>query len=208
MENIEFINKAKKIHGNRYDYSLVDYKSAKTKVKIICKKHGIFEQTPTNHLSKRGCPECGKEERSNKKRLEKVKFDEKIQFYFGDKYEYSFSDYKNNHTKMKFICKEHGEFWQSPIHLLEGQTGCLKCSKEKFRISRSFTNEQFIEKAKEKFPEYDYSITKYISSQSRVKYICKKHGINEIIASSLLNGFGCKKCGIENSKETKKKYKF
>jgi very-short-patch-repair endonuclease len=59
MTTKDFIHKAKKIHGNRYDYSLVDYKNTKTKVKIICPEHGIFEQIPNNHISKKyGCPFC------------------------------------------------------------------------------------------------------------------------------------------------------
>lgn len=54
----EFIEKAKKIHGDKYDYSLVDYKHSQKKIKIICPEHGIFEQTPNNHLKGEGCPHC------------------------------------------------------------------------------------------------------------------------------------------------------
>lgn len=54
----EFINDAKNIHGNKYDYSLVNYKNCKVKIKIICNKHGVFEQTPDGHLSGRGCYKC------------------------------------------------------------------------------------------------------------------------------------------------------
>ena len=53
-----FIEKAKNIHGDKYNYSLVDYVTAKTKIKIICSKHGIFEQIPNNHLLNKGCPRC------------------------------------------------------------------------------------------------------------------------------------------------------
>lgn len=56
--NTIFINKANNIHNCLYDYSLVDYKNNKTKIKIICKEHGIFEQTPNKHLLGRGCPFC------------------------------------------------------------------------------------------------------------------------------------------------------
>lgn len=54
----EFIEKSKLVHLDRYDYSLVKYKNAKSKVKIICKKHGLFEQAPTKHLYGNGCPVC------------------------------------------------------------------------------------------------------------------------------------------------------
>lgn len=56
----EFIKKSNLIHYNEYDYSQVHYVNAKTKVKIICNKHGAFEQTPTNHLSGKGCSICKK----------------------------------------------------------------------------------------------------------------------------------------------------
>ena len=56
--NFEFIERAKEMHGNKYDYSLVDYKNAHSKVRIICKKHGIFEQLAYRHLDGSGCPSC------------------------------------------------------------------------------------------------------------------------------------------------------
>lgn len=60
----EFIKKAKKIHDDSYDYSLVDYKNNKTNVKIICKNCGrVFLQTPCNHLKGCGCPYCFKKQK-------------------------------------------------------------------------------------------------------------------------------------------------
>jgi len=57
---LEFVKKAKRIHVDTYDYSLVDYKRCDSKVKIICKEHGIFEQTPKYHLEGYKCPNCFK----------------------------------------------------------------------------------------------------------------------------------------------------
>lgn len=54
----EFIKKAKVIHGNKYDYSSVQYKSSHEKIEIVCLKHGSFFQAPTDHLSLKGCPKC------------------------------------------------------------------------------------------------------------------------------------------------------
>ena len=56
--NESFIDIVKQIHNNKYDYSLVNYINAYKKIKIICPKHGIFEQTPHHHLNKHGCPKC------------------------------------------------------------------------------------------------------------------------------------------------------
>ena len=55
-----FIEKARAIHDDKYDYGLTEYKNASTKVKIICPTHGVFEQQPRAHLTEQGCPECGK----------------------------------------------------------------------------------------------------------------------------------------------------
>lgn len=54
----EFIEKAKTVHGNKYDYSKVLYKTAKTPITIICSKHGEFIQKPNDHLNGKGCPKC------------------------------------------------------------------------------------------------------------------------------------------------------
>jgi len=54
----QFIIDANKKHNNKYDYSLIEYINSKLKVKIICPEHGIFEQTPNNHLNGNRCPKC------------------------------------------------------------------------------------------------------------------------------------------------------
>jgi len=59
IKSREFIEKSKKIHGNKFKYDLIVYNNCREKVKIICPKHGIFEQTPNNHLyNKQGCNQC------------------------------------------------------------------------------------------------------------------------------------------------------
>jgi len=118
----EFIEKAKEIHGDKYDYSKVDYINTKTKVIIICKIHGEFIQKPNNHISnKYGCSKCGRT-----KLLTKEEFIEKAKEVHGDKYDYSKVDYINTKTKVIIICKIHGEFKQIPhSHLINH--GCSKC---------------------------------------------------------------------------------
>ena len=56
---LEFIKKSRKVHGDKYDYSKVEYVNAHTKVCIICPEHGKFEQKASAHLSGYGCPKCG-----------------------------------------------------------------------------------------------------------------------------------------------------
>ena len=64
----EFIEKARLIHGNKYDYSKIVYINARTKVCIICPIHGEFWQTPHSHLNNHGCPACGKNVNNSVKR--------------------------------------------------------------------------------------------------------------------------------------------
>ena len=121
----EFIEKAKKVHGEKYDYSKVEYVNTKTKVCIICPKHGEFWQTPSNHL-KFGCNECGFDTSSSKSKLSNDEFIEKAKAVHGDRYDYSKVKYINNHEKVCIVCPKHGEFWQAPSKHLSGQ-GCPIC---------------------------------------------------------------------------------
>ena len=87
----EFIAKAKAVHGDKYDYSKVNYAKNTTKVTIICKIHGEFEQCPAYHLLGQGCPECG-----GRRKLTTEEFIEKARKVHGDKYDYSKVNYVNN----------------------------------------------------------------------------------------------------------------
>jgi hypothetical protein len=128
--NEKFIEECKLIHGDKFDYSQVDYKNAHTKVKIICKKHGIFEQSPRSQLKGSGCFKCSLE-RLHKSRIESL---ENIIYKFkkihGNKYIYDLVEYKNTRTKVKIICRIHGTFEQKPYHHLMG-CGCQKCNVSK-----------------------------------------------------------------------------
>ena len=142
----DFIKKAKAIHGDKYDYSLVDYKNCKIKVKIICPVHGIFEQTPDKHLNdKNGCKKCANEKlREDRKDKD---FIQKAKEVHGDKYDYSLVDYKNNQTKVKIICPIHGIFEQNAYYHINGG-GCPECSRKKIKKEAS-SKEKFTQKAKD-----------------------------------------------------------
>lgn len=123
----DFINKSKAIHGNRYNYSFVDYQSAVKKVKIICPKHGIFEQNPSGHLTGNGCEKCGDKVRGDKSRKSVESFISESLSAHGARYDYSLVDYHTAHKKVKIICPEHGVFEQSPNIHIKGR-GCPKCN--------------------------------------------------------------------------------
>ena len=94
----EFIEKARQVHGNKYDYSQTEYINTRTPVKIICPEHGFFEQRPKDHLLGHGCIKCSKE----KKYKESVEnFFSTVKAIHKDKYDYSLAEYKNNKTKIQ-----------------------------------------------------------------------------------------------------------
>ena len=120
----EFIKRARKLHGDKYDYSKVEYKNANAKVCIICPIHGEFWQTPSKHTNcKHGCPKCG-----SKERLSNDEFIKRAREIHGDKYKYDESTYgKRVDDDIRIICPEHGEFWQNPRKHING-CSCPKCS--------------------------------------------------------------------------------
>lgn len=124
-----FIEKARAIHGNRYDYGRVVYVRRKDKVVIICKSHGDFEQAPKSHLIGKGCARCGFEEMAAK-RTQKAKdgFIDKARAVHGDRYDYLKTVYVRAHDKVIITCKNHGDFEQEPNSHLLG-VGCPSCPK-------------------------------------------------------------------------------
>ena len=185
----EFIEKAIKVHGNKYDYSKVEYVNCSTKVCILCPEHGEFWQTPSEHLSGYGCQYCGKT-----KKMTTEEFILKAIRVHGKKYDYSKTNYINSKTKVCIICPEHGEFWQTPNMHLQGQ-GCKKCKNEINSMKRRKTIEQFIEEAKKIHGnKYDYSKIKYINNHTKICIICPEHGEFWQMPYNHLNGDGCSKC--------------
>ena len=122
----QFIQKAKQVHGGKYDYILVDYKNNYTKVKIICSIHGTFEQRPKNHLNGQGCSKCSRIKVSESKRKNTQQFIKESKLIHGDKYDYSLVQYKNCTSKVKIICPIHGVFEQTPTKHLN-KHGCSEC---------------------------------------------------------------------------------
>jgi hypothetical protein len=188
-----FIIKAMEVHGEKYDYSLVVYKSSQEKIKIKCPDHGIFEQAPSKHLFGQGCPRCAQ----RLKKYPKLKkyatefFIQRAKEIHGNKYDYSVTDYTGSRLKVKIICPKHGLYKQTPYFHLKGR-GCFRCG------VRKRSNEDFITEAKEKHGnKYDYSLTRYTAAKSKIKIICPKHGVFEQRAESHLV-YGCRKCAGEN----------
>ncbi len=197
----EFIENAKKIHGDKYDYSKVKYDLAKKPVIIVCPIHGEFKQTPIMHLRGAGCKKCSGNSRSSTD-----EFIDAAKKVHGNKYDYSQVNYINNKTKVKIICPIHGEFEQKPNTHLNG-SGCYSCGKLQAGEKIKSDSESFIEMARKIHGDkYDYSKVEYKTAKSPVKIICPIHGEFEQIASYHLSGNQCKKCGSRNLPYTTDEY--
>ena len=194
-----FIEKSRKIHNNKYDYSLVEYDYTYLDVKIICKKHGIFNQTPNSHSQGCGCPTCYNEERYD----DTKSFVEKSKKIHSDKYDYILVNYLGSFIPIEIICKKHGIFKQQPYSHLR-KRGCKKCYDEE----HNYTTISLINKLKEIHNEkYDYSLVKYIDQDTKIKIICKKHSVMfEQAPKHHLNGIGCPICNESKGELYIRKY--
>ena len=191
----EFIEKAIKIHGDSFDYSKVIYNNSKTKIIIICKKHGEFEQKPSNHLTGFGCIQCGFDNTKIKQSKTTEEFIKESKIIHKDTYDYSKVEYNNSNTNVILICKIHGDFEQSPPNHLKGK-GCKKCATIYTSGLIRGTTEEFVEKAKLTHRDsFDYSKVEYISCNKTVKIICKKHGeFEQTPYNHLKSSLGCPTC--------------
>lgn len=125
----EFIEKSKKYHGDRFDYSLVDLEnnSMFDKVKIICPTHGVTLQIARNHANGSGCKKCDAQRIGDFHKISHDQFIENARKEHGDTYDYSKTEYKFAHDKVIITCREHGEFEQVASSHASGK-GCPQCS--------------------------------------------------------------------------------
>lgn len=197
-----FIEGARSVHGDRYDYSRVAYHQAKAKVEILCTEHGAFWQTPDNHLQGKGCQECRDKLASERLGWDTEEFIQNAQEKFGNRFDYSKVIYVDAWTPIKVICPEHGEFQQNPVGHLHGTHGCPKCADSRRNEGRRLTTDDFLRRARETHGDrYDYSQVQCLDSKQKVIIGCCKHGAFNQAAGDHLSGKGCSKCGTEESAE-------
>ncbi|CAH9012428.1 putative DUF723 domain-containing protein [Vibrio phage 141O35-1] len=130
VDTIEFIEKAREVHGGKYDYAGVNYLNNKTDVVILCPKHGSFNQRPDHHLSGIGCPSCA----GNFIKTTKQFIEEAVHVH-GGTYSYDRAAYGGSKKKVTITCPEHGDFEQTPSGHLQGK-GCYLCSPGGFNSSQ------------------------------------------------------------------------
>ena len=186
-----FIERARKIHGDKYDYSKVEYVNNKTKVCIICPIHGEFWQTPDKHLRGQGCRKCAG---VYKKDIDILI--EEISKIHNGKYDTSKIVYVNNKTKINLVCPIHGDFWITPHNCLMGQ-GCPKCGGSFKRSTEEFIKDAIIVHG----DKYDYSKSECNGVHNKTCIICHEKDENGIehgefwqTPNDHLRGQGCPKC--------------
>jgi hypothetical protein len=184
-----FIERANKVHNNKYDYSKTIYNHSHELVTIICDKHGEFQQIAREHLKGHGCRKCARCGTTEE-------FIERANKVHNNKYDYSKTNYVGRRTKLIIICPIHGEFEQTPEQHLLGSK-CSKC------VGRVSTTEEFIVKANRIHNnKYDYSKTNYVSYRTKLIIICPIHGEFEQTPERHLIKSNCPKCASGPSKKS------
>ena len=192
----DFINKAIKKHGDKYDYSKVIYEKSNKQIVIICKTHGEFIQTPNKHLLYNGCKKCSMSKINENTKLTTEIFINKSKLLHNNTYDYSKTQYgKNNMDKVIIICKTHGDFLQMPNNHMRG-AGCIKSSIETQSNNNRGTTEEFIQKSKQTHGDrYDYSKSIYgKNNNEKICITCTIHGDFYQLPNSHIYGAGCSYC--------------
>jgi hypothetical protein len=189
-----FIPRARKIHGQRYDYSRVQYAGMGKHVSVGCRKkgHGFFPITPGNHLGGWGCPKCKADKTRKTHRYTKSEFVRLARKLHGNTYTYP-GKYVDGKTPMQMRCKKHGPFPQKPNSHLNGR-GCPKCGDERTYAALFDSHEDFIKKARAAHGnKYTYP-EKYERVSKPITIICPKHGPFSQKPDSHTKGHGCERC--------------
>lgn len=188
----EFIAQANIVHDNLYGYDEVVYEGNKKKVAITCHTHGIFWQTPNNHLQKKaGCPVCfGKPLKTTDE------FITQANQVHNNRYGYDRVVYVNAQEKVVITCHTHGIFWQSPKNHLQQKAGCPVC----FGTPLKKTAEFITQANQVHNNRYSYDDVVYVNNYEKVAITCHKHGDFDQTPNSHLSGNGCPKCSNNISK--------
>ena len=204
---LRFVQNSIKKFGKRFSFPDLEknYETQKnSKVTIGCPDHPEAKMTPDKHLqSKTGCPDCGIEERARKK-LEKGRktFLEKFKNKFSDNLKIK-SEYDGSKSNIDIECKQEGHIFPMYVGNIDWayDNGCPICYRPILSKSMMMSEDDFIDRCEKKFPELDFSITKYRGSFEPIEFICHKHGEQEVAnASDFLHRsfLGCPTCSDEH----------
>lgn len=219
----EFIARAKAVHGDKYDYSKVEYVDSKTKVCIICKEHGEFWQTPYSHLNGHGCSKCAYEFKRQRHIYSQEEIIKKLHSLFGDRYSYNKVVYKAMKVPITLVCHEkdkngveHGEFSMRPVNIFSSHQECPKCYDDRRSRLHRKPIETFVEDANRIHNGlYEYHKVEYVNGRTKVCIVCPIHGDFWQSPTDHLKGHGgpycsgnAKKWNKETCEQEARKYKY
>lgn len=159
----EFIQEAKLVHGDKYDYSITIYHGCKKKLQYICPIHGVISQIAYDHLKGHGCMYC------NHAFQDTNSFIQKAKSIYGNQYDYSLVDYKNQYTPVKIKCNTCGQISELiPKYFLMQESGCKFChsSKGENAIKRFLDSKHISYKRNFKFEGYLNSYDFYLPEEN------------------------------------------
>jgi hypothetical protein len=214
-----FLEKAALAHGDKFDYSKVEYVNEYAKIKFDCPLHGEILMSPRGHLKKHGCNKCA-DVNTARIAFEKAskKFKNCCVEKHGNKYDYSKTEYTTAKELVTITCPIHGDFRQTPNCHLNGG-GCQDCGKIQANIGRRVSLKQILLRCKEMHGDkFDYSEVEYdttverCSTKDKVTIICPLHGkFRQSFEGHLArpensggrskNNYGCSKCGNEHAND-------
>ncbi|WP_189443404.1 MULTISPECIES: GIY-YIG nuclease family protein [Cupriavidus] len=185
----DFLARALEVHGDRYDYSRAIYSGSNSKLTIVCRTHGPFEQTPSNHYKGKGCRAC-----AGVQPYTLQSFVDRARSLHGDRYGYAEALLVNALTPLTIRCSVHGLFEQTPRRHLSGG-GCPKCAITLGADRQRGTADSFIAKAHSVHGDrYDYSRVAYAATHTKVVIVCPEHGPFEQTPAAHQRGAGCPAC--------------
>lgn len=180
----EILLRFNKKHNNLYRYDLSDYSGIKSKIKVICEKHGHLCMSVSQHLNGYGCQKCDKNNRKYKyKNPEEI--EEKFHQIHNNKYTYpNLNTISDSKSKIEIICEKHGKFEQRVSSHMSG-SGCYKCNVGiKDKLDTDIIS--------------NFGIKIIKIHKNKVRYFCNKHGEVSNTILKFNNAGGCVRCNIVN----------
>lgn len=173
----DFLRKAKEAHGDKYDYSKVEYKGSTIPVIVVCPKHSDFSVIPTAHWGGAECAKCSEEKGGKRFLMTDEEFKARVAEIYGDTLDFTHDTYGSK-KKIKVFCNIHKEFfYKTAEKLLHRNQGCPLCGRERISKSRAKDIEHFLSRAiaVHGSEKYDYSEVVYTGVDNLVKIWCNEH---------------------------------
>lgn len=206
LSHEEVLEKIKKIHGDLYDLSQIEYNNTRTPFILVCRKHGQFTILMGQVDRGQGCNICGKSNAAKKRRVTFDEFVKNANKIHKSKYEYDKSSYVKISHEVKILCSVHGWFTQrADAHIRQAQ-GCPDCGFISQANKRRMSVAEFKKKAKKvHLNKYSYTYVRFKNNRDSIEVICKKHGSFYPSVANHLGGSGCPDCNNSRGENKVKK---